>query len=141
MDLSNTEWYMTTENKLREIKYSVELWSINLNRNKDVILNRLRIGHTKFKRAHIMAKTDPLLCPTCNNFVKNNVADHCPNFYDVQNSINIHGNVQIYNMNQLVCFQTTSTWFLVFKKLKFTVLYDYLCKLITFIVDTKIKNN
>ncbi|XP_060871928.1 uncharacterized protein LOC132946087 [Metopolophium dirhodum] len=54
IDLWNSQWHMTTENKLREIKHSVELWPryTELNRKNEVILNRLRIGHTKLTHGH-----------------------------------------------------------------------------------------
>jgi len=48
-------------NKLREIKYSVQPWpKVNhLNGKEEVILNRLRIGHTRVTHGHLMRKTKP----------------------------------------------------------------------------------
>ncbi|KAF0749002.1 Uncharacterized protein FWK35_00022234 [Aphis craccivora] len=92
----NTKWHNTTENKLREIKHSVELWPkyIDLNRKNKVILNRLRIGHTKFTHGHLMAKTDPPLCPTCNiNYSIKHIIVHCSNFNAARRDFNIPDNL------------------------------------------------
>lgn len=92
----NTKWHNTTENKLREIKHSVELWPkyTDLNRKNEVILNRLRIGHTKFTHGHLMAKTDPPICPTCNtNYSIKHIIVHCPNFNSARRDFNIPDNL------------------------------------------------
>jgi len=95
-NLWNSQWYMTTENKLREIKGSVVLWPkyTDLNRKNEVILNRLRIGHTKLTHGHLMAKEDPPLCPTCNtNFSIKHIIVHCPNFNEARKFFNIPDNL------------------------------------------------
>ncbi|KAL4104307.1 hypothetical protein QTP88_019608 [Uroleucon formosanum] len=92
----NSKWHNTSENKLREIKHSVELWPkyTDLNRKNEVILNRLRIGHTKFTHGHLMAKTDPPLCSTCNlNYSIEHIIIHCPNFNAARRDFNIPDNL------------------------------------------------
>lgn len=77
MDIWNTEWHKTTENKLREIKHSVEPWSqyIDLNLRENIMqvqfsTERVRIGHTKFIHGQLenteQVTTLTKLCPTCN---------------------------------------------------------------------------
>lgn len=45
-----------TENKQREINHSVEPWPEHreLNRQEEVVLNRLRICHIEFSHGHLM---------------------------------------------------------------------------------------
>ncbi|XP_016658134.1 uncharacterized protein LOC107883144 [Acyrthosiphon pisum] len=96
IDLWNSQWHTTTENKLREIKHSVVLWPkyTDINRKNEVILNRLRIGHTKLTHGHLMAKTDPPLCPTCNtNYSIKHIIIHCLNFNEARKEFNIPDNL------------------------------------------------
>ncbi|KAE9528885.1 hypothetical protein AGLY_012460 [Aphis glycines] len=96
IDLWNSQWHTTTENKLREIKHSVVLWLkyTDINRKNEVILNRLRIGHTKLTHGHLMAKTDPPLCPTCNtNYSIKHIITQCPNFNEARKDFNIPDNL------------------------------------------------
>ncbi|KAE9525443.1 hypothetical protein AGLY_014243 [Aphis glycines] len=96
IDLWNSQWHSTTENKLREIKHSVVLWPkyTDINRKNEVILNRLRIGHTKLTHGHLMAKTDPPLCPTCNtNYSIKHIITQCPNFNEARKDFNIPDNL------------------------------------------------
>jgi len=84
------------ENKLREIKHSVEFWLkyTDLNRKYEVILNRLKVGHTKLTHRHLMAKTDLPLCPICNeNYSTKHIIVHCPNFNEARKDFNIPNNL------------------------------------------------
>jgi len=53
--------------KLHEIKQDAFIWShpTDLPRKFEVILTRLRIGHTQITHSHLMIKNDPPICPSC----------------------------------------------------------------------------
>lgn len=55
------------DNKLREVKHTTDRWinPLNPTREQDVILTRLRIGHTWHTYKHLMSKTEPEECLTC----------------------------------------------------------------------------
>jgi hypothetical protein len=55
------------DTKLNEIKRTTEKWNnpVFLKRRDEVILNRLRIGHTYYTHANLMKKEPPKICHTC----------------------------------------------------------------------------
>ena len=57
-------------NKLKELKSSVKPWSssVQVTRKMEVILTRLRIGHTKLTHGHLMTSPNdvPPVCTQCN---------------------------------------------------------------------------
>jgi len=58
--------WSTQRTKLNEIKPSILPWPTTpLTRRQEVILNRLRIGHTWLTHKHLMSKTDPEPCLSC----------------------------------------------------------------------------
>ncbi|CAI6372478.1 unnamed protein product [Macrosiphum euphorbiae] len=58
--------WSTLRTKLNEIKPSILPWpTIPLPRRHEVILNRLRIGHTWLTHKHLMTKTNPEPCLSC----------------------------------------------------------------------------
>ncbi|CAI6376859.1 unnamed protein product [Macrosiphum euphorbiae] len=67
MDEWQNIWTNCNNNKLREIKQSVLPWPkpFIMSRRDEVILVRLRIGHTHMTHGYLMAKEDPPACPTC----------------------------------------------------------------------------
>ena len=56
-------------NKLREIKETVKMWDTSHQRSRyeEVILTRLRIGHTNITHKHLMStpNSSPPVCDTC----------------------------------------------------------------------------
>ena len=56
-------------NKLRTIKHSVNSWpsSVQKKRHMEVILTRIRIGHTRLTHGHLMSSPheSPPLCDVC----------------------------------------------------------------------------
>ena len=59
-----------TSNKLKDIKDNLHPWtSHSLKRREEVILNRLRIGHTNLTHKYLMESTIPPICFICNNNV------------------------------------------------------------------------
>ncbi|XP_055589874.1 uncharacterized protein LOC129742052 [Uranotaenia lowii] len=61
-------WHANLNNKLREVKNTVLPFKAAFtgNRKDDVILARLRIGHTLLTHAYLMDRTDHPRCPRCN---------------------------------------------------------------------------
>ncbi|KAL1448037.1 hypothetical protein WDU94_012202 [Cyamophila willieti] len=62
------EWRNTERNKLREIKSDVSPWipDEKLNRREQVVLSRIRIGHTNYTHQHLMKKEEVPICQVCN---------------------------------------------------------------------------
>ena len=61
-------WRDLTNNKLRSIKDTVNVWSSSQrkNRREEVLLCRLRIGHTKLTHGWLMDGTQQPRCQNCN---------------------------------------------------------------------------
>jgi len=52
--------------KLNEIKNTILNWqNPNLSRREKIIINRLRIGHTRLTHKNLMAKEEPAQCTVC----------------------------------------------------------------------------
>ncbi|XP_055589528.1 uncharacterized protein LOC129741768 [Uranotaenia lowii] len=62
------QWHSNLNNKLREVKNTVLPFKAALlgNRRDDVILARLRIGHTLLTHSYLLDRVDRPLCPRCN---------------------------------------------------------------------------
>ena len=61
----SNSWYQKTNNKLRDIKDETKRWKVPEERKLQIVISRLRIGHTKFTHEHILKKTEPKICDTC----------------------------------------------------------------------------
>ena len=63
----NQQWMNIQNNKLRSIKDTVMPWSssIQKTRSHEVILSRLRIGHTRMTHKHLMENDNPPICDIC----------------------------------------------------------------------------
>ena len=61
-------WNSEQSNKLKQIKPSLKKWSSSYHktRRKEVVLARLRIGHTNLTHKHLMEKRNPPVCRSCN---------------------------------------------------------------------------
>ena len=55
------EWFRTDENKLNEIKPTIQKWKFSSFRErwKEVIFSRLRIGNTRITHRYLIEKTKP----------------------------------------------------------------------------------
>ncbi|KAL4085149.1 hypothetical protein QTP88_027441 [Uroleucon formosanum] len=62
------EWRSLRNNKLREIKSSTLPWlpDTSLPRRHQIVLNRLRIGHTLYTHEHLLSKKEQPICTSCN---------------------------------------------------------------------------
>ena len=59
-------WRQTTANKLREIHEDLGGWmTTHSNRQIEVVLTRLKIGHTRLTHGHLMANDPPPVCEEC----------------------------------------------------------------------------
>ncbi|XP_055939426.1 uncharacterized protein LOC129969045 [Argiope bruennichi] len=59
------QWNLETKNKLHTVKPFIDLWCSSLNRRCDVILTRLRIGHSRITHKYILLKQPPPACSRC----------------------------------------------------------------------------
>jgi len=67
MSAWQTKWTDTTNNKLRNIKDRINPWpsSAQKVRRMEVILTRLRIGHSLLTHGHLMERRPPPFCDDC----------------------------------------------------------------------------
>jgi hypothetical protein len=82
--------------KLNEITPSIYPWpATSLPRRREVILNRLRIGHTWLTHGHLMNRTDPALCPNCGvTITVKHVICNFLKYRDIKDSLEISDNLQ-----------------------------------------------
>jgi ribonuclease HI len=60
------EHWRNQVNKLREIKQNILQWqSIQKSRKEEIIINRIRIGHTRLIHGYLMDNGEPPNCPSC----------------------------------------------------------------------------
>ncbi|XP_022183531.1 uncharacterized protein LOC111043058 [Myzus persicae] len=96
MQLWDSDWRLVTDYKLRKIKHSVEPWpKLNFsNRKEDVIVNRLRIGHTRVTHGYLMEKTEPPICRSCNTpMTVKHIIIHCQIFTEARKEYEIPDNL------------------------------------------------
>ena len=63
-------WSSLVDNKLHKIKPTVGEWPScpsSLSRTEEIILSRVRIGHTRLTHSYLMAHEDKPMCDTCNS--------------------------------------------------------------------------
>ena len=80
-DSWQTGWGSLQSNKLREIKDEVIEWASSSHRIRmmEVVLSRLRIGHTLTTHGHLMEGSAPPLCPHCGEGVTvKHILVECP---------------------------------------------------------------
>ena len=59
-------WDDQTQNKLHHIQDTIDEWPAGYRRNrKEVLISRLRIGHTHITYSHLLKGEDPPVCSTC----------------------------------------------------------------------------
>ena len=80
-------------NKLRGIKNDLKPWpSQDLNRREEIVLNRLRIGHTNLTHRHLMDSAmmnAPPICFACNNHIItiDHIFTQCPRLQPLRNRL------------------------------------------------------
>jgi len=90
------EWHSLRDNKLREIKPTTDRWinSSNITRQQEIILTRLRIGHSWHTHKHLMDKTDPEPCITCgSNITIKHLLLECRQFNEERTKHNLPSSI------------------------------------------------
>ncbi|XP_055605898.1 uncharacterized protein LOC129754062 [Uranotaenia lowii] len=115
------DWHSSSSNKLREVKNTVLPFKAVFqdNRREDVILARLRIGHTQLTHAFLLDRVDRPLCPRCNEAltVKHCMA-MCPQLENERRNHGVPGNLREALADDSRMAKT------VLEYLKFIQLYD-----------------
>lgn len=96
-DVVQLEWdLLPGDNKLQSIKtlyYSKEEHS-ELNRGISVKLCRLRIGHTLMTHKHLIDKTNPPVCQSCNTSLTiKHIFQDCPLYLQMLSDCNLEGSL------------------------------------------------
>lgn len=115
----NIEW-QTETTKLNSIKEDTTIWhsSYHKNRRCEVIITRLRIGHSRLSHGHLMEKKDPKLC-LCGNVISiNHILTECPNYKIFRDKNHLIGDLKIDLSNNNKILQN------MFQFLKETDLFD-----------------
>lgn len=101
----NKEWQRNWEqssSKLAEIKQTVKPWSHKLKKRREqIIVTRLRIGHTKFSHGYLLNRSEPPICETCQTrLTVKHVLVECSKFRNLRRSYNIPGTLaEVLNDN------------------------------------------
>ena len=68
MEVWNHQWIETTKTAIRIVRDLIyeKTPTKKLKRREQIAITRLRIGHTKLTHAHLINKTEPATCNTCN---------------------------------------------------------------------------
>ena len=91
------EWIMIQNNKLREIKDKPNQWqtSYQLDRRDEVSLCRMRIGHSRLTHSYLMEKSEPPVCPLCQEPLSiKHLIESCPKFLPERRKYNIDNNIK-----------------------------------------------
>uniref|UniRef100_A0A2S2P5Q9 RNase H type-1 domain-containing protein n=1 Tax=Schizaphis graminum TaxID=13262 RepID=A0A2S2P5Q9_SCHGA len=112
INLWRKEWHLLRDNKLREIKSTTDRWinPTNLTREQEVILTRLRIGHSWHTHKHLMDKTDPEPCITCGSEISiKHLLLECRQFNDERSKYNMPSTIsECLNNEPLNIYNTLS---------------------------------
>ena len=121
------EWSeLNNNNKLREIKDTTKPWisSSQNNRRNEVILTRLRIGHSKLTHGHLMCTphNSAPMCEQCNTQLTiKHILSECPKYLN-QRNILFHAQSFKEILSENEKFSTEK----IFRFLKFYKMYDKL---------------
>ncbi|XP_025405911.1 uncharacterized protein LOC112680124 [Sipha flava] len=102
-NLWRKEWHFLRDNKLREIKPITDRWinPSNITRQQEVILTRLRIGHSWHTHKHLMDKTDSEPCITCgSNISIKHILLECRQFNEERTKHNIPSSIAVCLNNE-----------------------------------------
>ena len=85
---------MANNKKYKSIRESVRPWlsSFNGNRKVEVILTRLRIGHTYLTHKYILEGSSVPVCAHCGGLLSvEHILVHCPKFVNERRRYNLSG--------------------------------------------------
>lgn len=78
-------WKHEANNKLRQIKEDTARWNEHGSRKEQVIITRLRIGHTRLTHSHIFEHQEKTQCDTCNtNLTVNHILIDCRKYHNIR---------------------------------------------------------
>ncbi|KAE9528623.1 hypothetical protein AGLY_012198 [Aphis glycines] len=85
-----THW-LEQNSKLRKIKNSILSWPNSLTKRREkVVINRLRIGHTRLTHGYLMAKDEKPMCTTCGTeLTVNHILTECRQYTEELDQLNI----------------------------------------------------
>jgi len=78
--------------KLNRIKHSTDNWKfpIEIHRQFEIIITRLRIGHAEIYHRFLMAKEEPQMCPSCGVQVTiSHIITECRKYQNLQTKLNL----------------------------------------------------
>ena len=75
-----------TQGKLKQIRPGIEPWPLELNRRGQVLITRLRIGHTRITHDYLMTRGRPPECPRCPTTILTvkHILIECPHLRDIR---------------------------------------------------------
>jgi len=93
-ELTKIKWqthWLEQNNKLRKIKNSIFSWPNFLKKRRErVIMNRLRIGHTRLTHGYLMSKDEKPICTTCGTeLTVHHILTECRQFSEELHQLNI----------------------------------------------------
>lgn len=117
-----TDWNNTINNKLRLIKQTTKPWTSPVNRQQQVLITRLRIGHTRITHAYLFRREDPPICNTCHTRITvDHLLRNCTVFEQTRGTVEITSN----NLTEILNNDSDNIT-KVLKYLKITGLYNKL---------------
>ena len=84
--------WTTQNNKLNEVKQTVERWrrNPNISTTNEKKLNRARIGHTRLTHEYLMTKSDPPICQSCGTSITiKHIFEECRTYIKQRKDLNI----------------------------------------------------
>lgn len=90
----NAAWNQNRDNKLREIKSTTRPWltSYQENRRDEVVLCRLRIGHTRLTHGYLMSRDTQAICRSCGvHLTIKHILTECLAYQNERNKFKILG--------------------------------------------------
>ncbi|CAH2020879.1 unnamed protein product, partial [Acanthoscelides obtectus] len=89
------EWN-STNHFLKTIKPNVTKWNLpHLTRREQVVITRMRIGHTILTHSHILLGNPPPRCETCNELLTwKHILIECPSYIAARRAHNIAGDLK-----------------------------------------------
>ncbi|KAL4097440.1 hypothetical protein QTP88_022222 [Uroleucon formosanum] len=84
--------WLSLSTKLNQIKHNTDNWTfpIETPRKFEVIITRLRIGHSQIPHSFLMTKEEPPICPTCGvQITIKHILTECRTYLNIRSSLNL----------------------------------------------------
>lgn len=87
--------WQASNKQLREIKEDINKWPTNRNRKEQVVLTRLRIGHSLITHKYIFERVEPPQCDTCETTLTiRHILKDCPKYEAERQKHKIEGTLK-----------------------------------------------